>query len=119
MGPRDWIRGQRVRVIEWRPMRGKPTTGERFRAKVTKGSGCWMWTGGVSEWGGGRFRPGGSKRTDGPLVNADVVSWELVNGPLPTWQMQGFEGKDIPMGLKHTCGVALCVRPDHMETVLI
>ena len=100
-------------------MHGNPTMSERFWRKVVKTDGCWVWTGGVSEWGAGRFRPAGSKRADGPLMNADAVSWELVNGPLPRYKIQGFGDEDYPMGLRHMCNVALCVRPGHMETVWI
>lgn len=75
-------------------------------------TGCWLWTGYVSQHGYGMFRFNGEKR------GAHKVAYELFIGPVP-------EGLD----LDHTChkpdscngGVTCphrsCVNPSHLEPV--
>ena len=79
------------------------TPAKRFEAMVTKGPGCWLWTGSVDHLGYGQFSidvPVVGKRT----VRAHRFSWEQARGPLP------------PGGaIIHKCGIRLCVRPDHLE----
>jgi hypothetical protein len=79
---------------------------ERFKAKtiakfwkqVSRGPGCWMWTGCISNAGYGQF----SYMVKGAR-SAHRFSWELHNGPIP-------EG----MCVCHHCDVPACVNPDHL-----
>lgn len=81
------------------------TLEERFMQYVSPepNSGCWLWTGMVSEDGYGRFQIGsrtdGSRNQDG----AHRISWRMVHG-------------EIPAGLLvlHSCDVRSCVRADHL-----
>lgn len=75
---------------------------ERFWSKVSKGDGCWAWTGSVDTANGngsGRVHVPGNEV---PQV-ASRVSWQLHYG-------------DIPDGLwvLHKCDNMNCVRPDHL-----
>jgi len=74
-----------------------PTLEQRFWSKVSKGDGCWLWTGAT---GGSGY---GQQRRDGVIVAAHRFAWELANG-------------SIPDGLCccHRCDVRLCVRLDHL-----
>lgn len=85
---------------------------ERFYAKVDKESGpvpesrpdlghCWLWMGGNSANGYGRF-PVGAHRS----IPAHRWSYEQIAGPVPP----GLE-------LDHLCRNRLCVNPDHLEAV--
>ncbi len=73
---------------------------ERFWAKVEKGGGCWLWKGGVSPNGYGKF----SIRPHRFMYSAHRIAYELVNGPVP-------DG----MFVLHTCDNRLCVRPEHLR----
>lgn len=87
-------------------MSRKPTTEDRFWAKVAKGDGpdaCWMWTAAVQTTGYGAF---GLPSTDGSprrVVLAHRYAYELANGTIE-------EGAQ----LDHLCPNALCVNPDHL-----
>src|SRR5688500_10710480 len=70
----------------------------RFWSRVSKGDGCWMWTG-VEHKNYGQMR--GMK--PGETWRAHRLSWMLANGPIP-------EG----LFVCHRCDVPLCVRPDHL-----
>lgn len=75
----------------------------RFWAKVQKGDGCWLWTGGVARTYGQFSLPrnGGKAR----VIKAHRFSWELENG------------RAIPPGMHvmHSCDVRLCVNPAHLS----
>lgn len=69
-----------------------------FWDRVTKGDGCWLWTGAVSSTGYGKFTRHYAHR----------FSYELAKGPIP-------DGLTID----HLCRVPRCVNPDHLEAVTI
>jgi hypothetical protein len=69
------------------------TIEQRFWAKVKKTSTCWLWTGGTSKKGYGRFN------FHGKIVSAHVASWRIRKGPIPKG-----------MSVLHKCDVKLCVR---------
>lgn len=68
----------------------------RFAEKVfVRDDGCWIWTASkVTNTGYGQFGH----------MRAHRASYEFFIGPIP-------DGHD----LHHTCGVKLCVNPDHLE----
>ena len=72
---------------------------ERFWAKVHRTETCWLWTGGLSNTGYGRFRLNDPRRD----ARAHRVAYELERGPIP-------EG----LLVCHHCDVRHCVRPDHL-----
>lgn len=74
--------------------------GDRFWSKVNKTETCWLWTGGTSGTGYGKYA---IRRVS---FRAHRLSWEEENGPVP-------EG----LQLDHLCRVRLCVRPSHLEPV--
>jgi len=74
--------------------------GERFWEKVSKGDGCWIWTGCLAKKGYGKIFLGG---TNGPVALAHRVAWTLENGPIPSG-----------MFVCHRCDNPPCVRPDHL-----
>lgn len=81
--------------------RGLPTI-ERFLSRVTVADcGCWLWFGGRSGNGYGRFA-----FTHDKLVSAHRWSYEFYVGPIA-------EGLTID----HLCRTTLCVNPDHLEPV--
>lgn len=72
----------------------------RFWAKVDRGPGCWVWTGGKTKDGYGRVRI-----CDRNFVS-HRVSYEWANGAIP----EGLE-------LDHLCRNKACVNPEHLEPV--
>jgi hypothetical protein len=75
---------------------------ERFWAKVQKGDGCWLWTGGKFRRGYGAFKRRGP---DGRFQQqkAHRVSYEWLVGPVP-------DG----LCVLHTCDNPPCVNPAHL-----
>ena len=73
---------------------------ERFERFVTKGDGCWLWSGALNPDGYGNFSTNGRK-----TVRAHRMAWELANGPVP-------EG----LCVCHSCDVPACVNPAHLFT---
>jgi hypothetical protein len=69
----------------------------RFWAKVSKGDGCWIWTGSRNPKGYGRLNTGNRVRL------AHAISWELSHGAVP-------DG----LWVLHRCDNPPCVRPDHL-----
>lgn len=77
---------------------------DRFNKKwmpVTE-SGCWIWVGSIGNHGYGQIR------SDGKLVSAHRLSWELHNGAIP--DSKGYHGVCV----LHRCDVRACVNPDHL-----
>lgn len=73
----------------------------RFWTKVQKSDGCWIWIGAKTHGGYGVIRDCGS---DGKLLRAHRVSWEIANGqPLPS-----------SLDACHTCDTPSCVNPSHI-----
>lgn len=85
----------------------------RFWAKADRSGPCWLWTASTNERGYGVFNTGTRVRA------AHVVSWEMVNGPVP----QGREvnhachdaDRSCPGGPQ--CQHRTCVNPAHLEAV--
>lgn len=87
------------------PFRIKPTTEQRFWAKVQKCSGddpCWLWTGTQNTTGHGKFNP-----AHGPM-GAHVFAYELLRGTVP---------KGMHLDHRHTCPKH-CVNPAHLRIAL-
>lgn len=82
----------------------RPTSAERFWAKVNKTESCWLWTGALYSNGYGHFRV------------------QLHSGLSPLahrWAYMQLVGL-IPEGLEldHLCRVRNCVNPAHLEPVI-
>ena len=75
----------------------------RLWSRVTKGPGCWDWTGAKTKEGYGMIGAGGegNKR-----VLTHRAAYEMVNGPIP-------EGLQID----HLCRNTRCCNPAHLEAV--
>lgn len=83
----------------------KPTTAERFWAKVDQSAGpdgCWIWTGARTTAGYGHFTLSKPRRG----VYAHRFAYELLVGPIPD---------GLP--LDHLCRNRRCVNPAHLEPV--
>src|SRR5687768_7875966 len=74
----------------------------RFNRYVSRGDGCWAWTGVMGTNGYGLFwvRRGFKQYSS---VGAHRVAWRLANGPVP-------DG----LWVLHRCDNPRCVRPDHL-----
>jgi len=72
----------------------------RFWSKVNKSAGCWLWTGGKSGHGYGRFR------LTGKLQSPHRLTYMEAKGPIPGG-----------LTIDHLCRNTLCVNPDHLEAV--
>lgn len=77
--------------------RGTNNKPERVWTWITKGDGCWLWTGCKTPRGYGYMS------IDGKNKRAHRIVWELIHGP-------------IPAGLYvcHHCDTPACCRPDHL-----
>lgn len=73
---------------------------ERFRSKVNKTSGCWLWTGARNSGGYGVI--GRGHRSEG-LIRASHVSWIIHNEWLPPG-----------LWVLHRCDNPPCINPDHL-----
>jgi hypothetical protein len=83
---------------------------ERFWSYVDRSDpdGCWLWTGGVTADGYGRF-----VTQSGRIVRAHRHAYELLVGPIPPGHTV-----DHLIGPSEPCTSTLCVRaPDHLEPV--
>ena len=80
---------------------GRPSTLDRFVAKVERTEDCWLWTGASTALGYGQFSGG-----QGRLVYAHRWSYEHHVGPIP-------EG----LVIDHLCQTPSCVNPEHLEPV--
>lgn len=84
---------------------------ERIEALIAPepNTGCWLWTGYITEGGYGRFGvavDGSRQRHGWEIKRAHRVVYELYRGQIPN-------GLD----LDHLCRVRSCVNPDHLEPV--
>lgn len=70
---------------------------DRFWARVSKGRGCWVWTGLTDTDGYG------SIRYRGKLLKAHRLAWELANGPITPAEH-----------VLHRCDTPGCVRVAHL-----
>ena len=70
---------------------------DRFFRKVTKGEGCWLWTGCRNSKGYGTFWNGEK------VTGAHRVSWAMTNGPIPE-----------SLHVLHHCDISGCVNPEHL-----
>lgn len=78
----------------------RPTTEERFWAKVNKTETCWLWTAQIDADGYGHFR------WDGKRGAAHRFAYEYFIGPIPNG-----------LQLDHLCRTRACVNPAHLEPV--
>ena len=76
---------------------------ERFWKHVDKSGDCWLWTGGLTPEGYGKFW------LNGKHVGAHRVAYALATGGLP----------DRERHLDHLCRVRHCVRREHLEPVTV
>lgn len=67
-------------------------------------SSCWIWLGATTRGGYGRAGLNRGGRTS--KTTAHRVVYELLVGPIPTG-----------LHIDHTCGVRICVNPNHLEAV--
>lgn len=88
-------------TVEFTP---HPDQYARFDAKVSKGDGCWEWTGALNNSGYGVFGLG--KAHGGALVYAHRYSYARFVAPLTPG-----------LSIDHLCKNRACVRPDHLEEV--
>lgn len=74
---------------------------EAFWSRVSRGDGCWLWTGTKQSTGyGAMVQWSGGKRL---RRHVHRLSWEICRGPIP-------DG----LYVLHKCDVKLCVNPDHL-----
>jgi hypothetical protein len=70
----------------------------RFWKYIHKTDTCWLWQGGVDEFGYGRIKIGDA------APRAHRLSYEMAFGPIPD-----------DLVVMHMCDVPACVRPDHLR----
>lgn len=85
------------------PMFGDSRLPDRFwsKVRVDPASGCWVWTGGQSGNGYGRFALGHRE-----MRTAHRFSYEALVGPIA-----------VGLQIDHLCRVTLCTNPGHLEAV--
>ena len=71
---------------------------DRFWRYVSKGDGCWLWTGAIGESGYGVFC-----RENGNAIGSHRIAWELCNGPI-----------ENSLFVCHKCDVRRCCNPAHL-----
>lgn len=83
----------------------RPVTQERFRTRVNVDpeTGCWLWTGNLTNTGYGAYQ---IKRNGKFIRGAHRVAYFLFVGPIP----DGLQ-------LDHLCRVRHCANPAHLEPV--
>jgi hypothetical protein len=92
---------QRMTRLGSLELNAKPTTQERFYAKVDKTPNCWNWTANMNGRGYGRFHD-----DSGARIYPHRYSYELHHGPIP-------DG----MVIDHTCHNRACVNPAHLRAI--
>lgn len=91
-------------------LRLDPETEAKFWARVSQPSlqpflpQCWLWTGGSTPEGYGRFH-----LADGKMVGPHRLAYEMIIGPIPTER----HGKRVC--LDHICKNPPCVNPFHLR----
>ena len=80
---------------------GRDDVMARFWARVARPewTGCWIWTGALSDQGHGRFWIG-----EGRVVIADRLAW-----------MAAHHGQEVPEVVTHDCDNPCCQNPDHLR----
>ena len=73
---------------------------EAFWSRVDKSGECWVWTGGRTDHGYGRFYDGEK------LVGPHRYSYEIAHGKIP-----------VGLTIDHLCRTRACVNPSHLEAV--
>ena len=85
---------------------------QHFWSKVSKGDGCWLWTGDVeSNYGYGRFRDPSVQRT----FQAHRWAYETFVGPIPDGEHVDHACHTVECEEDGRCSHRRCVRPDHLE----
>lgn len=87
------------------PIRTKVPLIDLLMRRIDKNGadGCWVWTGSITKWGYGAYRPA---RALGLSDVAHRTVYQVLVGPIP-------EG----LVLDHLCRNKRCVNPDHLEPV--
>ena len=96
------------------PRKGTSTPAiDRMEGKyvIDIATGCWTWT--ASRSSQGKYPTIGGESSTVPQY-AYRVSWESVNGPVPTTPCPDGSHR---WELHHTCSNRLCVNPQHIELV--
>jgi len=74
----------------------------RFRARIRKTHGCWIWTSTRTVYGYGVIRYKGRSNSENGMLFAHRVAYALANGSAPQ------------TCVCHTCDTPLCVNPVHL-----
>lgn len=84
----------------------KPIEDQFWKFVRRSRKGCWLWTGGTTSDGYGKFQVAGAHSPTGKhfTARASRVAWFLSHGAWPPATLQ----------IRHTCDTPLCVRPDHL-----
>lgn len=90
---------ERRKELRARAPEGAPGAEERFWSRVEKTDTCWLWRGGITTQGYGRFFYRGK---DVPSHHMPMI-------------FRGETPPKYPMVCDHLCRVRNCVRPDHIE----